>query len=513
MNIINFDLETTGFTNSIIVDYLNQSEKLNKFFAYQPNLDGLKRAAKERNNKKIDRPGLVKELIRQLKCVNISDTDLSQSISNINSLLDEQTFTITTGQQLHIYLGPAYFGNKIYELLRCCNNYNELVNGNKVVPVFWLASEDHDIEEIKTLELFGKSMECDIENKIAAGYINTKNIKPFTHSIEIALGDTASKNHFFNVCKTAYKNNNKLAEATAAIIYSLFAKHGIIVIDANTPYFKKKFSYIAQEEITQQSATKIQKEIKNQFFKNKWHYQLTPRTNNLFIIDKNGKREECFDKIYDAEKNYSPNALLRPLFQEICLPNIAYIGGAAEVNYWLQLKPIFEHYKVFYPLIWVRNMITIIQKKLWDKVTKLNIPMEKLFKIEKEQIITMYSENVLKYATILASIKEIDFEIDSLKKVLSAEDYEEIKKTYDAFQTILKKNLRNSKNNVTSSIQFKHYKDEIAIIKSKLLSKSNLQERNSSLLTLSVNYDYFNILENWLSITKAIQGKYAVIGK
>ncbi len=505
MSIANFDIVEFGFCNSIIEDYVQANENLKPFYQYNANLEGILQAAKAKAYSLEERTLLITILKEQISKIELSSLDLQLSKENIEKLNTENTFTVTTGQQIHLFLGPGYFGNKIFECIRLSQYINANQHEIETIPVFWMATEDHDTEEIANVELFGTQYKANLKPNIASGQIQTNQIESLTNQLAERLGMDAKDHHFFQICKNAYLQYDNLADATAAIIYSLFGKYGIIVIDANHPKLKAKLTPIVKNELANETSTKLQLAVKEQFKVNQWHYQTMPRTNNFFTISTNGERLPSTSN-YIETNNYSPNAILRPIYQELILPNIAYIGGKAEVNYWLQLKPIFDFYKINMPVVWLRPSITITSKKNWKKFENLEISAINLAKFDQVQFENDYLSKHID-VSLLETINQLANQLLYNFKITQNQDWKKLSETQNQQNDLIKKEFRNLKSTLINSNAFKEQKEQIDKIIDLLFNNDKFQERVISIMTLSTNYNYFKEMDNFLHRNTDIAAK------
>lgn len=505
-----FDSNELGFTNQILSDYLSGSDKLKSYYNHPANIEGFEKSILEKQKNNVDRNILVEVLLAQLSIFENKGIDLEKSKANIHQLANEKTFTVTTGQQLHIYLGPGYFANKIFSCIKLSNYINAHLKEYHIVPVFWLASEDHDTDEISSVELFGETYSASLPDNTVTGRIKNKNIKELTASLSQRLGEEANNFELFQICKSAYEQYSNLADATTAIIYQLFGKHGIVVINSDNEDLKKAFAPIAKNEIENQTTTLLQEKVRIEFDLNNWHYQVMPRGNNLFNIDKENIRHIENSDIYDNHKNYSPNALLRPIYQELILPNIAYIGGKAEINYWLQLKPVFDFYKINYPVIWLRESICLTNEKQWNKFERTDKDVTYFIgltqqEIENEFLKSNYDQEFIKQAEILGD------SLRAIKTNNSNEAWIIIENEYLQWINHVKKSYRTVKSDLLNHQKFKLYLKDYMSIKSLFFDAKSMQERQSSVLSLCKNYNYFPQMSKFLEHSYQKQGSYWIL--
>ena len=145
--------QNTNKFSKLIIDYLKDEEKLQPFFNRYPTLENFSKQIEEKRNHLINRELLVSVLYRQNQKISLS----KETKSNINALLDENTFTITTGHQPCLFTGPLYFIYKIVSTINLCKSLSRKYPNTRFVPIFWIASEDHDFEEISEVRIFKKT--------------------------------------------------------------------------------------------------------------------------------------------------------------------------------------------------------------------------------------------------------------------------------------------------------------------------------------------------------------------
>ena len=505
-----FDSNVLGFTNQILSDYLSGDTALEQFYNHAPNIDGIEQTIIEKQKENLDRNTLVKVLLEQLSTFENKGIDLEKSKANILKLSNNNSFTITTGQQLHLYLGPGYFGNKIFSCIKLCNYVSQNLPGYVIVPVFWLASEDHDTQEISHVELFGETYSASLPENVVTGRINTKHVKLLTETLSERLGVEADNFDFFQICKSAYETFDNLADATAGIIYELFGKYGIVVINADNEDLKKAFNPIAKNEIENLTSSVIQEEVRITFDAHHWHYQLMPRGNNLFVINDDNTRQVEHATAYAKDKTYSPNALLRPLYQELILPNIAYVGGKAEVNYWLQLKPIFDFYKVAYPVVWLRESICLTNEKQWNKFLQTGQSARYFSQLTEQEIERQFLKD--NYDTdFIGNIEKIKVQLKQIAAKNENKAWETIQEEYELWLASVKVAYRTVKSDLLKQKHYTDFSKQYMAIKALYFASESMQERQTSLLTLAKNYDYLSKMDNFLSSHQQRHGTYCIL--
>ena len=378
--------ETNSFY-SFFLDYIQQKETLKKFYSLFPEK---KNFETQIQNKKQSFPIAHRSIVvntLQSQYKNLSQKDSVKN--NINLLSESNTFTITTGHQLNIFTGPLYFIYKIVTVINVCKELKKQFPDSNFVPVYWMASEDHDYDEIKYFKLYGKKYTWETDQQGAVGRFNPKSIEKLFSDIPAEIG----------LFKNAYLKHNTLSEAVRYYVNELFGEEGLIVVDGDDHNLKKLFQHVITEDVFNHTPKKLVEEQNQQLESLGYHPQVFARDINFFFVDKNVRsrieekdgrfhvldtpiqfsKEEIARLIESEPEKFSPNVILRPLYQEVILPNLAYAGGPAEVVYWLQLKGVFDHFNVPFPMLMPRNFAMVVEKNIAHKFEKTGLDYKQLF--------------------------------------------------------------------------------------------------------------------------------------
>ncbi len=158
--------QDTGYFSKMICDYLSKKDSLSSFYNLYPTIDNFE---KQIDFKKDFSSSIRKSLSERLKSQYKSLVISEATQKNIQSLANSNTFTITTGHQLNFFTGPLYFLYKIFSVINLSEELNEKHNDYEFVPIYWMASEDHDFDEINYFNLFGKKVSWNRESGGAVG--------------------------------------------------------------------------------------------------------------------------------------------------------------------------------------------------------------------------------------------------------------------------------------------------------------------------------------------------------
>ncbi|WP_210463158.1 bacillithiol biosynthesis cysteine-adding enzyme BshC [Rufibacter roseolus] len=497
MKVSCIDYSATGAFSSLVLDYLRKDAKLRPFYAHFPEISSFPALIQERDFPAERRQVLVEELNRQYQGVEV--TEAVQA--NIAALADARTFTITTGHQLNLFTGPLYFIYKIVTAINAARELQKAYPDQKFVPVYWMATEDHDFAEVNHFTLFGKQYAWESDAKGAVGRFSTDGLNELLDEMPES----------YPLFEQAYTGSATLAEAMRQIVNGLFGDYGVVCVDGDSRTLKQAFSPIAQRELTEQVGYKAVTKT-NAALEQHYKPQVMVREINLFYLDQNLRerivqedglykvlntdlaftREQILALTQEQPEKFSPNVVLRPLYQELVLPNLAYIGGGAEVAYWFQLKGTFEAYGVPYPAVMLRNSAMYITKPNAQRMEKLGFTVTEMFRelpelkkrlaelLNQEEVSLQQQRDAVEEA--FRQIEELAQSIDpTLVKAVGAET----QKALNSFQ-MLEKKLNKAVENKNDTAY-----NQLANLKEKLFPTGVLQERVDNLLTYQTNNPNF----------------------
>ena len=499
----------TGFFSQTVIDYIDDAPALKPFYSHRPDMKGFGELLA---NKKVvaNRQVLHAVLTDQYKSISNVGFKISDLVSgNVDLLKENNTYTVTTGHQLNIFAGPLYFIYKIVTAIKLARQLKANFPDKNFVPVYWMASEDHDFAEINYTNIGGKKVHWWYEATGATGRISPESIREALNQYKGALGLDGHAADLAKIVETAYAGFDKLADATRYLVNALFGQYGLVIIDADDHRFKQQFAPIIEKDIIEQNSFAHINTTNEQLQKLGVHIQVNPREINFFYLqDKLRERivfendtykvlntETSFTKaelqkeIADHPERFSPNVVMRPLYQECILPNIAYIGGGAEVVYWLELKSTFQHYGVDFPILILRNSGLVIRKESAGKIAKMDLSPADIFKSAdaiKSDWVKKHSEHTLslqdewkELSAIFEKIKQRSAKIDNTLAPSTEAVQVRLKKALDNLE---KKLIKAEKKNYETRLQ------QIDQVKAELFPKNSLQERTENFGMLYVKW-------------------------
>ena len=490
-------LDETDCFSSFFIDYINEKEALKPFYSSFPSVKNFKSAITNSNFPATNRKVLVEVLQEQYKDLS-TDTAVTQ---NIQLLDDAKTFTITTGHQLSIFTVPLYFIYKIVTVINACKTLKHAYPDYNFVPVYWMASEDHDFEEINHFFLEGKKYEWETDQTGAVGHFDPSGLKEIAEKLPKGA-------EFF---AEAYSQKT-LADAGRAYVNHLFGKEGLVVVDGDNPELKKLFTPVIEDDLFEHNPEKFVSKTSSSLEDLGYKTQVTAREINFFYLE-NGIREriektksgfqvvdtdiafsekEMRSLIQERPERFSPNVVLRPLYQETILPNLAYVGGPSEAVYWLQLKEMFNHFKTAFPLLMPRNFGVVIPETDSTKWNKTGLTQSDLFlSAEKafEKWVKANCDHDISYTSELQKLAEVE---KSLKQKASEVD-ETLIQHIEALHTSFSKRIEKAEKKLVRAEKRLHQdrRKQIESVKEVLFPGGSLQERRDNFLNFYLNYPDF----------------------
>lgn len=490
--------QKSGYFTKLMTDYLDEKPELTSLYNRFPKLENFKNQIEEKskNYPHENRSILVTSLENQYKNFQISEA----TKQNISLLSDSKTFTITTGHQLNLFTGPLYFLYKIVSTINLCTTLKKQYPEHNFVPIYWMATEDHDFEEINYFNFKGSKIKWNTESFGPVGRLSTAGLAEVLEIFkkELSLGQNAK--YLSDLFENSYLKHNNLADATRFLANELFGSHGLVILDGDDKDLKELFIPFVKEELLHQTSFQKVSET-NSILEKEYNIQVNPREINLFYIEDNLRERIVFEEnkykinttkltftereilelLESNPEKFSPNVILRPLYQEVILPNLCYIGGGGEIAYWLQLKSNFEANSITFPILLVRNSVLITTEKQLHKAAKLNLSWADLFGNQQE---------LFDHKTKEFSAFKIDF---SEQKELLKQQFEKLvvmanqtDKSFigavNAQQTKQIKGLENLEKRLLKAEKRVHAEklEQIILLQNELFPNQGLQERKAN---------------------------------
>ena len=446
--------------------------------------------------------------------------DLSkEQLQNIAFILQENTFTVTTGQQIHVGLGPMYVWNKIESVLNTVAFLKSENQACNYVPVFWMATEDHDFEEIKDVVLFGEKYSWNTNQKGPVGGFETSELKAVFDSIKLKFSNDIEALGRLKIVEDIYLNEKMtLAQATRLLVQFIYGETGLLVLDPNDAQLKSLSKDLWHQDILKRSVYPAYIEQNNQLQKVGFTTPAYAREINCFYIEKgqrerieysnekftlvDSKREfsvlEMEQFIENLPEHISPNVLLRPLYQQSILPNVVYIGGPAEFAYWMQCSKAFEVCGIPAPRIQLRLSSVYLSPAVFKKLDKLNLTTNDMWQSWEEIESKIIQQQAEKY-TLDNHIEKLNESFENVRQSLyeiKSAQLKEIKKQQEEMLKGLRRISAEFKCSEGNDSQLSKDLTTARILKNEYFDVQNAQERNLFWLELYLKDGLFLNSEN-----------------
>lgn len=519
--------QDSGYFTPLMNDYLDQKEDLKSLYNRFPSIENFKEqiAEKQHNYSNSNRQILFSALQKQYQNTEISEL----TSKNIDLLKEDNTFTITTGHQLNLFTGPLYFLYKIISVINLTIELKEAYPDKNFVPIYWMATEDHDFDEINYFNFKGKKFRWNKESSGPVGRLSTEGLDTVFQIFQDELGIGKNADELKSLFEKAYLKHDNLSAATRYLADQLFGSRGLVILDGDDASLKQVFSpYVKTELLSQTSQQKV---AETAALLSTYKIQVNPREINLFYIENNLRERIILDgKTYlinntqrqfsEAEilvelenhpEKFSPNVIMRPLYQEVILPNLSYIGGGGELAYWLELKSYFETSKITFPILLLRNSVLLATTKQAEKADKLNLTWSDLFLkqfVLKNKIVKDESELQL---DLSEQINFLKVQFDALRKIAMQTDASFLG-AVEAQEKKQIKGLKNLEKRLIRAEKRKHADklNRVTDVQNELFPNQGLQERTANFSEYYLR-NGTTLIEQLFEVLKPLDNRFDVL--
>ena len=392
----NIAYEETGLFSTLVRDYISAKGTARSYVQYEPIYAGIEAAIAARKQCKSHRKELVEVLAHQYQNLQKEQAVLD----NIDLLLKDNTFVITTAHQPNLFTGPLYFFYKIIHAIQLAADLQQRYPNYHFVPVYYIGSEDADIEEVGSFVLDGQKYQWETQQTGAIGRMKVDDA--LLKLLQNFTGYWAVKPEGKNalaIIQDAYQKGRTISEATLQMVHGFFGQYGLVVLEPDNAALKSLFIPTIEKELLEQFSNKaIQPAVTT--LREQYHVQTEGRALNLFYlkdqlrarIEKDGEdyviadtnlrfsKDQILEELHAHPERFSPNVILRGVFQETVLPGIVFIGGGGELAYWMELKEVFSQAGIHYPLLQLRNSFACMTAKTKQQWDSLGFSFNDLFK-------------------------------------------------------------------------------------------------------------------------------------
>lgn len=490
-----FQYDHIPFISKFDQQYFAKDPSLLKYFEFEPNLAGIKKALGEKSKNFSNRTVLVETLKAQHK------HKVSTEVTNaINLLANDNCYCVTSAHQPCLFGGPAYYLYKIASSIHLTRTLNETFKDNTFVPVFFLGLEDHDFEEINHLRLFGKNIVWQNEAKGAVGRLSIDGLDAVKNEILALYANQADVHEYLSEILSKSIQEKDFGDSIRTFLYEIFGKYGLVILNPDDKAFKNLMIPVFKEELLSQVSSKIVSQTTERMQEDNIKVQAKGREINLFYLKDNIRerimptgdgyevmntsikftQDEILQEVEIYPENFSPNVILRPLFQETILPSVAFIGGGGELAYWSELKSVFNHFNTTYPVLLRRNSVLIIDNANNRKLHKIGLTIQDFLQA-LEDIQAQYIQKnaeVLDFSNISDSVAE---EFDQLKDKIQLYDASLLAK-FEADKNQIRNKIEDWEKKLNKQVKLKNSValNQLENVYEKIYPNGNLQERVES---------------------------------
>ena len=501
----------TNYFSELICEYLEGHENLDEFYGRFPNLESFADQIKDRKDfSQSTRDLLVQQITNQYETNGIALEKHRQVATSIGKLSNPNCFTLVTGHQLNILTGPLYFLYKIVSCINLSKTLQSAYPNYQFVPVYWMATEDHDFAEINYINLYGGRLQWQAKEGGPVGRMSTSGMQDLIDELEEHLGPGSLNKELIDLFRSAYVGHDNLTQATRFLVNELFGKYGLICIDGDDRELKSLMIRFFERELLDEFAHDIVHATTDRL--EELHFkQVHPRPINLFYI-KDGLRErierdgdkwkvlntsiefskeQIREELQSKPERFSPNVILRPVYQETILPNLAYIGGGGELAYWFQLKQLFQAIDIPFPILVLRNSVLFVKAKNTRKLQKIKLLPQSMFQslqsIQNEYVkdgapvdpaLSPYEQRITQIFDELEDVARLTD--DSMLGAVNAQKAKQLK----GLKNLRKKLIRAEKRRRSDEM------DRIERVYYNLFPSGSLQERHDNITAFYSEYGH-----------------------
>lgn len=513
--------------SNLFSDYCSDFNKISDFFEFNPfDPSDIEKKIKTTNfTQRVELESVLKEY-------NDHNLMHPKAISNLKSLIEEDdVYTVVTGQQLIVSGGPMFTVYKILTAIEYARRI-ETKFGKKVVPVFWLADEDHDFDEIAKIG-FPQGIEWvspgltqpNLTGKRVAEIEITDEMVSFIQTLDDKLITTEFKVEILDLLNSCYPKGENHGKSFGRLITKLFSRFGLLLAGSSREiarvFLNKTIVSLIQK--TDEIATCL--ENTSTQLEKLYHRQAAVTSSNWFYVGKDGARQKMhYEKgnwtttntsfttselIENVTKSFgfiSPNVFMRPIIQDSLLPNLAYIAGPGEVSYYAQMKDLYQLCDQSMPIIVPRFSATILEgsvKKYFEELPFRLIDYSE--RIEDLESRFLKESNAFDVAGFIESFKsDIENIADSRLSII-----EEFDKTLTGTLQKVKSDQLNLLENLRSKM-FKSAKNSLEVqikrinkVQFATFPNRNLQERELAFIYILNKYGFGAIDKLYESVVKS----------
>lgn len=522
-------------TTKLFSDFLYDFGKVERFYAGDFRKDkNYLRVFKSIKERKYPREKLSSILEQQSRRFGSPE----QVYKNIELLKEPDSLVIFTGQQVGLFGGPLFTIYKAISIIKLAQELSFRFS-RSFIPVFWLDSEDHDFEEVRSTSIIDKENQLqeirysptkDPSGEPMYKVVLEEEINSCVEKLTSSLHPTEFKDEIIQTLEDCYTKGETLSNSFARWMTKLLGKYGLVIVDPGDKELKKLTVDLFLKEIENPGKLmRLVTETGRSLESSGYHQQVVKSEEmvNLFLeiegkrsalkwsgesiqidgVDRKLSRNELRQIIEEEPERLSPNVLLLPLMRSCLFPTAAYIGGPGEISYYTQLKSVFDFFDIPMPVVLPRASVTLIEDKIRQVLDKYSLEFADLFQDPEILINSVLKE---KFPDPLENT--LEKKRNEISKILDSLDQE-----LSSSEPVLKKNLETTRGKIDYELKrlgeklFQAYrqkdqtlKEQVYKAKKNLFPDNKLQERVLNLVPYLIKYgfEFVDFLYNKVEIEK-----------
>ena len=518
---------STHVFSKLINDYLEGKGTALDFVQFAPNLEGYRAAIEGRKKHPINRNLLFDVLTKQY-----ANLPQENAVNNQIALLNkDNTFVVTTAHQPNLFTGPLYFFYKIFHAIQLAASLKEAFPECNFVPVYYMGSEDADLEEVGSFNLDAKNYQWATKQTGAIGRMQVDDaLLVLLKQLESYWTILPQGQKALEILKEAYQKGKTISEATLSFVHAFFGSKGLLVLQPDDAALKAAFIPVMEKELLSGFSHEVIQPTIAALSKD-YHVQSEGRAINLFYlkdnlrarIEKQGEQfivvdtdiqftqVEIITELHQHPERFSPNVILRGVYQETILPGIVFVGGGGELAYWMELKNVFQAVGVHYPLLQLRNSFLLMSHKQAEQWSAMQFEEQDLFKPVLELEIAYVKKHtntkldlqdqLNQLSNLYINIKNQAVQVDASLGAHAENLAQQVKAKLLALE---KKMLRAERRKQSVAIQRIHR------IKKELFPQNNLQEREEHFSKWVGQYG-LSWIDTIMENSKGLESKFSII--
>lgn len=499
MQVQNIPIDSVNALSHRDITYWKNSKTFLPYLSYDFEYSKFKEVINNRSNITTDR-----KLLHKVVKDQYSDIAISEITQNhIIALQEENCFAVTTAHQPSLMTGPLYYIYKILSTIKLTKRLRQDFPEYYFSPFFVIGGEDHDFEEINHFHLFNKVIEWKNQGKGSVGRLDTNGIEEAITEAQNILGSKSKAIDLINDIGLLAQNCKTYGDFSFKLTHLLFDHLGLVILRMDNPELKKAFIPIMEEEIYNSVSKPLveaqQSKIENLGFAN----QAFARDINLFYLSPHGRnrieavgdqfkivdtplsftKDSLREELHNHPERFSPNVVMRPLFQELIIPNLAYIGGGGELAYWTERKTQFQHFGMPFPMLIRRTSAIIISNAQEKQLNNLGFSIEDIF-MDYQALIKMYIDNS----------DHPDYSLSEAEKDIQS-TFKKIEDQVSQIDSTLKKTVQSELSKVLKSVSYLENKLKKSIKQKEEIQLNRIQKLKDKLFPSGLQERHDNIFE------------------